>query len=171
MRNVIIVIIIVLSRYHHYISFFSQGRGKRGKAEQATELSSTGLPVQGQLSLWFVYLMNIQLPFSISRTILVTTSQFRYKHCQRHNGPEGWVHLTSSYTNLDQISISESRLQLQNLNQTSGSRLNFNLKSRPNLASESLPRLNFVTLRGYNLNQTSAAKYWLNFNFKILLQL
>ena len=39
------------------------------------------------------------------------------KHCQRHNGPEGWVlltkvtslgHITSSYTNLDQTS-SESR--------------------------------------------------------------
>ena len=26
------------------------------------------------------------------------------KHCQRHNGPEGWVHITSSYTNLDQSS-------------------------------------------------------------------
>ena len=23
------------------------------------------------------------------------------KHCQRHNGPEGWVHITNSYTNLD----------------------------------------------------------------------
>ena len=31
------------------------------------------------------------------------------KHCQRHNGPEGWVHIKSSYTNLDQISSSESR--------------------------------------------------------------
>ena len=30
------------------------------------------------------------------------------KHCQRHNGPEGWVHITSSNTNLDQISSSES---------------------------------------------------------------
>ena len=39
------------------------------------------------------------------------------KHCQRHNGPEGWVllpkvtslgHITSSYTNLDQT-FSESR--------------------------------------------------------------
>ena len=32
-------------------------------------------------------------------------AQFQ-KHCQRHNGPEGWVLLTketSSYTNLDQI--------------------------------------------------------------------
>ena len=26
------------------------------------------------------------------------------KHCQRHNGPKGWVHITSSNTNLDQIS-------------------------------------------------------------------
>ena len=42
----------------------------------------------------------------------------RFKHCQRHNGPEDWVHLTkvtswghitNSNTNLDQISSSESR--------------------------------------------------------------
>ena len=40
------------------------------------------------------------------------------KHCQKHNGPEGWVlitkvtslgHVTSSQTNLDQISSSYSR--------------------------------------------------------------
>ena len=32
------------------------------------------------------------------------------KHCRRHNGPEGWVHITSSNTNLDHnISSSESR--------------------------------------------------------------
>ena len=29
------------------------------------------------------------------------------KYCQRHNGPEGWVHIASSYTNLDQFSFSE----------------------------------------------------------------
>ena len=43
--------------------------------------------------------------------------KYKYKHCQRHNGPEGWVlltkvtplgHITSSYANLDQTS-SESR--------------------------------------------------------------
>ena len=34
------------------------------------------------------------------------------KHCQRHNRPEGWVHITSSNTNLDQISSSESRLSI-----------------------------------------------------------
>ena len=44
--------------------------------------------------------------------------QEKCKHCQRHNGPEDWVHLTkvsswvhftNSNTNLDQISSSESR--------------------------------------------------------------
>ena len=29
------------------------------------------------------------------------------KHCQRPNGPESWVHITSSNTNLHQISSSE----------------------------------------------------------------
>ena len=58
----------------------------------------------------------------------------KQKHCQRHNGPEGWVHITSSNTNLDHLSSSESRhgstsksqpninlpikLKLQNLDQT-----------------------------------------------------
>ena len=40
------------------------------------------------------------------------------KHCQRHNGPEGWVHITSSYTNLDQISITESQLSINFKNST-----------------------------------------------------
>ena len=39
----------------------------------------------------------------------VSHQQQNLKHCQRHNGPEGWVHITSSNTNLDQISFSESR--------------------------------------------------------------
>ena len=47
-----------------------------------------------------------------------TCPHLNYKHCQRHNGPEDWVHLTkvtswghitNSNTNLDQISSSESR--------------------------------------------------------------
>ena len=59
------------------------------------------------------------------------------KHCQRHNGPEGWVHLakvaswghiTTSNTNLDHISSSESRLSIKNLNQTSASPLNLKFK-------------------------------------------
>ena len=32
------------------------------------------------------------------------------KHCQRHNGPESWVHITGSqFTNLDHVTISESQ--------------------------------------------------------------
>ena len=35
------------------------------------------------------------------------------KHCQRHNGPEGWVHITrSQFTNLEHIAISESWLSI-----------------------------------------------------------
>ena len=43
------------------------------------------------------------------------------KHCQKHNGPEGWVLISSPKTNLDQISS-------QNLDQASTS------KSQPNIS-------------------------------------
>ena len=62
------------------------------------------------------------------------------KHCQRHNGPEGWVHITSSNTNLDRIpefwpSINfKISTKHQPLYKTIAS------KSWPNLASESRPR-------------------------------
>ena len=65
------------------------------------------------------------------------------KHCQRHNGPEGWVHLakvtscshiTSSNTNLDHISSSESRLSI-------------NKKSQPNISIS-------TKLKIQNLDQT-----------------
>ena len=66
------------------------------------------------------------------------------KHCQRRNGPEGWVlltevtslgHITISYTNLDQILSSESRPSInsnifakyQHLN------LNFKILTKPTL--------------------------------------
>ena len=42
------------------------------------------------------------------------------KYCQRHNGPQGWVHITSSHTNLDQSSSSESRTSI-------------NIKYQPNI--------------------------------------
>ena len=75
------------------------------------------------------------------------------KHCQRNNGPEGWVlltkvtslgHITSSYTNLDQTS-SESRPSTNFKISTKHQHLNKTYKSWPNLASESRPRLNFIT--------------------------
>ena len=47
-----------------------------------------------------------------NRTIITDTKLMK-KHCQRHNGPEGWVHITrSQFTKLDQITISESRLSI-----------------------------------------------------------
>ena len=56
-----------------------------------------------------------------SRLSEIRIMQVCKKHCQRHNGPEGWVHLakvtseghiTSSNTNLDHISSSESPLSV-----------------------------------------------------------
>ena len=61
---------------------------------------------------------------------------------------------------------------LQNLNQTSLSWLNLNLKSWPNLASESLPRFNFVTSTKHqqqNNQNTNQNLAWLQ--LKILTKL
>jgi len=55
------------------------------------------------------------------------------KHCQRHNGPEGWVlltkvtslgHITNSHTNLDQTSWES---QQQNNDKTSASKFSLNI--------------------------------------------
>ena len=56
------------------------------------------------------------------------------KHCQRHNGPEGWVLLTkvtSPYTNLDQIPKFKISTKYQHFHQT--------------LASKSWPNIHFIT--------------------------
>ena len=103
------------------------------------------------------------------------------KHCQRHNGPEGWVHITSSNTNLDQISSSESPQSInfkiltkhQPLHKTWAS------KSWPNLASESRPRFNLDSTfyktsaektdraPASNLAWTSTSKFWPNLVLKV----
>ena len=95
------------------------------------------------------------------------------KHCQRHNGPEGWVHITSSNTNPGHISSSESWPSInfkistkhQPLHKTSAS------KSEPNLASESWPRFNFITSSKHQQKKNwpnSSFKSCLSLNFKIL---
>ena len=84
------------------------------------------------------------------------------KHCQRHNGPGGWVvltkvtslgHITSSYPNLDQTSL-ESWLSTNfKPIQTSAFRQNLNLKI--------LTKYNFrilTTTELHNHNQVSVAK-------------
>ena len=79
------------------------------------------------------------------RNISLFETKWKIKHCQRHNGPEGWVHITSSL-NLQNFKFRISiKHFFQNLNQTSVSLLNLNLNYWSNLASESWPRFNFVT--------------------------
>ena len=86
------------------------------------------------------------------------------KHCQRHNGPEGWVHLTkvtswghitSSNTNLDQI-------HLQNLDLASTSQLNISISNKLKILTK---------IQLHNLYKTSAAKCWTNSSFEILPKL
>ena len=90
-----------------------------------------------------------------------------FKHCQRHNGPEGCVlltkvtslrHISNSYTNLDQTS-SESRPST-----------NFKISTKHQHINKILTKSSFRILTNIqfrNLNQTSAAKYWPNLSFRI----
>ena len=54
----------------------------------------------------------VSVHWCIPSTIEEGITNPNFKHCQRHNGPEGWIHITTSNTNLDQISSSESRPRL-----------------------------------------------------------
>ena len=97
------------------------------------------------------------------------------KHCKRHNGPKGWVHLAkvSSWghiTNLDHILSSESRLSINQKSQPNISiptKLKIqNLDQTP--ASESRPRFFFINSTKHqrqNAEQTPASKSCLNFDF------
>ena len=86
---------------------------------------------------------------------------YKEGHCQRHKGPKDWVLLTK-VTSLGYITSSYTNL----LNQTSA--------FRPDLASESRPKLDFITSTKHqqqNIDQTSVSdqiKSPLNLNFKIL---
>ena len=78
------------------------------------------------------------------------------KHCQRHNGPEGWVLLTketSSYTNLDQI----PKIKIF--------RPNFNIKI---LTKHSLH--NLTKPQQQNTDQTSVSKVSLELQLQTLGQ-
>ena len=83
-------------------------------------------------------------------------SPYKEEHCQRHNGPKGWVlltkvtslgYITSSYTNLfDQASTS---------------------KSQPSISTSTRPSFRILTkITLHNPNQASAAKHWPNFSFR-----
>ena len=104
---------------HHSLN--SSNRWKTEKREKLTSLKTTACrdwseaPIWGQLlsvsDEWHADVKRAYFSgIFICRYLLEVVFSEIYKHCQRHNGPEGWVHITSCYTNLDQISISESRL-------------------------------------------------------------
>ena len=78
------------------------------------------------------------------------------KHCQRHNGPEGWVHITASDTNFDQISISETRLKLK-------------IFTKPSFRISTKIQLGFNNQ--HNLYKTSVGKNWSNSSFKSCLNI
>ena len=71
-----------------------------------------------------------------------------WKHCQRHNGPEGWVLLTkvtSSYTNIDQIPKFKISTKHQHFDQTLTSKSwpNNHFITSPRLSSKILTKLHF----------------------------
>ena len=90
------------------------------------------------------------------------------KHCQRNNGPKGWV-LVTKVTSLGHFTSSQKILiifHLHNLDQAATSTkisafwLNLNFKIRRSIRISTKNNL-------HNLNQRSAAEYWLNFSCKI----
>ena len=97
------------------------------------------------------------------------TAKAHFKiHCQWHSGPKGWV-LVSKETSCERILI---KFHLHNLDQAS------NFKTWPNVASESRPRIIFITstkdqqqiLNKLQL-QNLASKSGQNFHFMTKLQL
>ena len=92
----------------------------------------------------------------LKREGLWSLNRVEWKHCQRHNGPEGWTlltkvtalgHIESCCTNIDQILSSESQPSINFEISTKHQHFNYTLtsKSWPNLASESRPKLNLIT--------------------------
>ena len=111
------------SHAHLWIRFGTDLRSMRRISDgrkSGTGLLSLRLPSAFQNHVHYLRSLTIKVIGFVG--ILMTRSPFDHrhtykKHCQRHNGPEGWVlltkvtslgHVTNSYTNLDQTS-SESR--------------------------------------------------------------
>ena len=100
----------------------------------------------------------------------IATRKITIKHCQRHNGPEDWVHLAKVISQVQTQILIEFHLQnldttsTRNLNQTSAPPLNlkFNILTQPSFRISTKIQL-------HNLYKTSATKCWTSSSFKILL--
>ena len=87
---------------------------QRRKTPGWTQLGQVMWLVSICLSDWS-WLVNICLSLSQAWGICFIILHANKKHCQRHNGPEGWVLLTKvtrSYINLDQISKSQPSISI-----------------------------------------------------------
>ena len=85
-------------------------QGGGGKISTSKEISRC----RGGRACPSVDLVGFALPRIVSMSDMMHTccGEVKSKHWKRHKGTEGSVHITSSYTNLDEISISESRLSI-----------------------------------------------------------
>ena len=140
-------------------------------------------------------MINNQQPLSFILQCIITTSR-RYmekmttlatdcelsqrnlmsKHCQRHNGPEDWVHLAK--VTFGVISRVQTQIlitfHLQNLDSESTKDLNQTSASPLYLKLKILTKPSFritTKIQLHNLYKTSEAKYWANSSFKILAKL
>ena len=89
-------------------------------------------------SLW--YLAKVQTSTFKTSSFEINSLTKLEKHCQRHNGPEGWVHISRSQS-------------WPNLASEYWPRFNF---------------INSTKNQQRNTDQTSASKSFLNLNFKLL---
>ena len=97
----------------------------------------------------------------------ISHSEVYKKHCQRHNGPEGWVLLTKvkrSYITLDQISKFKIFAEHQHFDQT------LTFKSWPNIhfiTSPSLSSKILTKLRFQKIAWNSTSNSWPNLVLKV----
>ena len=121
---------------------------------------------------WRNPLWNGHLRQSISA--LMASWVYIYKHCQRHNGPEGGVLFTkvTSFRSYHKFFYSQIlikfHLQILDYASTSKSQPNIRISTKSKVKILTKPSFRILTENKlHNLNQGSAAKYWVNFSFKI----
>ena len=94
----------------------------------------------------------------VLENVKMTISNLVLKHCQTHNGPEGWVHITNSYTNLDQIPKFKMSTTHQHFDQTLTS------KSWPNNYFITSPSLHTTVVKTFLIinisNSNNLNKFW-----------
>ena len=146
------------------IYFTEFGNFKQGFLSMKLIKKKSSFRVQGMFFLTIVLVLTDINWYYLAYASLHKCDHIHHKHCQRHNGPEDWVLLTKvtcsghitrwthkSWSNF--IRGISTKHQIQNLNQTSASRLNlkFQILSKPSFTISTKIQL-------HNLYKTSAEK-------------